>query len=455
MNAELPNVSIRYSGLTYSVKLNAEVEKKAGDNFGSALLSMLMLPVSLIIKLVQFFQGDESFGPKTRDFNVLDNVDGRIEPGKMTLILAPPGHGKSGFLKALARLLPANLVSGNITFSGKSADQCLAEGIHLGHLVQYIDQLDQHLPFLTVRETFDFVNQNANIDPAPLTSNAELLASHRNRLDTIVDMLNLRGCIDTIVGDNVVRGISGGEKKRVTVGEGLLTNARVLLMDEISTGLDSSVTFDIVKSLHRRCREQNLAVVIALLQPTPEVYRLFDEVILLREGAVIYHGARDQLPDYLMSLGFELPIFTSVSDEAKHAVHMAEVGNGRLDLKRAVSSKDEVDVADFLSDIVFKPFKYVDKRGLKTAPLTTPEMVDAWKKSSMYQQLIELPLNQKPLSLDSAFAREQYGKPYAHNIWYHFQILLKRQFILLSRNRVFLGIRLFGSLLISFVIGSM
>lgn len=80
------------------------------------------------------------------------------------------------------------------------------------------------------------------------------------------------------MGNDLLRGISGGEKKRVTVSEALVTNARLLCLDEISTGLDSSVTYDIVASIAAWARAMRGTVVISLLQPTPEVYSLFDEV---------------------------------------------------------------------------------------------------------------------------------------------------------------------------------
>jgi ABC-type multidrug transport system ATPase subunit len=193
-------------------------------------------------------------------------------------------------------------------------------------------QLDQHLPFLTVRETLEFIHNNALVDPAEC-GHLELAEQHRNRVDDVLTLLHLHNCADTVVGNDLLRGVSGGEKKRVTVGEGLMTNARVLLLEyassrsvdclsrvtltqicraflrhspqllissmcafqltcqqyrsEISTGLDASVTFDIMHSLRKRAQENKLSVVVSLLQPTPETFALFDEIILMREGRVV------------------------------------------------------------------------------------------------------------------------------------------------------------------------
>ena len=134
-----------------------------------------------------------------------------------------------------------------------------------------------------MRETAQFAYENGTVHPSVLGS-PELQAEAAGRVDRVLKLLNLTGCADTIVGNELLRGISGGEKKRVTVAESLVTNARLLAMDEISTGLDAAVTFDIVASIRAWARAMRGTVVIALLQPTPEVYSLFDEVILMREG---------------------------------------------------------------------------------------------------------------------------------------------------------------------------
>jgi ABC-type multidrug transport system ATPase subunit len=169
-------------------------------------------------------------------------------------------------------------------------------GLNLGSLVQLVGQLDEHIPFLTVRQTLEFAHGNAAVDPVAATlaaggSAADLPAgaaeAHGKAVEDILSLLHLHICADTVIGNDLLRGVSGGEKKRVTVGEGLLTNARFLALDEISNGLDSAVTFNVVAQLKARAAEGNSAIVMSLLQPGPEIWALFDEVILLREGAVV------------------------------------------------------------------------------------------------------------------------------------------------------------------------
>ncbi|KAF6158882.1 hypothetical protein GIB67_012299, partial [Kingdonia uniflora] len=126
-------------------------------------------------------------------------------------------------------------------------------------------------------------------------------------------ILGLEICADTMVGDEMVRGISGGQRKRVTTGEMLVGPAKVLFMDEISTGLDSSTTFQIVSSLRQFIHILQGTAVISLLLPAPETYDLFDEIILLSDGKIIYQGPRDQVVEF-ESMGFKCPARKGVAD---------------------------------------------------------------------------------------------------------------------------------------------
>lgn len=120
----------------------------------------------------------------------------------------------------------------------------------------------------------------ASDDPADVTS----------KVKSILKVFSLENAAGTIVGDNLTRGCSGGEKKRVTLAEMLMGNQRVLLLDDISTGLDSATTKDIVAACKVACRDLGISCLLTLLQPPPEVFAMFDKVMLMREGSIVYHG---------------------------------------------------------------------------------------------------------------------------------------------------------------------
>ncbi|CAI5476815.1 unnamed protein product [Closterium sp. Yama58-4] len=136
--------------------------------------------------------------------------------------------------------------------------------------------------------------------------------SPRNKLKW--QLLGLGICADTVVGNALVRGISGGQKKRLTTGEELVGMRQVLLMDEISTGLDSSTTFLITRCLRHLTHALRTTTLIALLQPAPETFALFDDVLLLAEGHVVYHGPREGVMGLFRSLGFDCPPRKGIAD---------------------------------------------------------------------------------------------------------------------------------------------
>ncbi|KAK4801462.1 hypothetical protein SAY86_021949 [Trapa natans] len=132
--------------------------------------------------------------------------------------------------------------------------------------------------------------------------------------DYVIKILGLEVCADTMVGDEMLRGISGGQRKRVTTGEMLVGPAKALFMDEISTGLDSSTTFQIVNSLRQIIHIMKGTALISLLQPAPETYDLFDDIILIADGQIVYHGPRKLVLEFFESLGFKCPDRKGVAD---------------------------------------------------------------------------------------------------------------------------------------------
>ncbi|KAE9252790.1 hypothetical protein PF002_g3648 [Phytophthora fragariae] len=227
INLQLPTPEVRFENLSFSVQVPAEVG--AHGTVGSHLSSI--------------FTPWEKVPMTTK--HALHPMSGIIKPGSMTLILANPGAGKSTFLKALAGKLQDNKqteIGGEILYSGLRGDE-----IDLIKLVGLVDQMDNHIPTLTVRETFKFADMCVNGRPEDQPEETRDVAALRTELFT--QILGLEECADTVVGDALLRGVSGGERKRVTIGEVLVGGQSLFLCDEISTGLDSAATFDIIKSM--------------------------------------------------------------------------------------------------------------------------------------------------------------------------------------------------------------
>ncbi|ETP25366.1 hypothetical protein F441_01758 [Phytophthora nicotianae CJ01A1] len=216
-------------------------------------------------------------------------------------------------------------VEGEITFNGIPSDTLRTR---LPQIVSYVSQRDQNHPSLTVKETLQFAHaccggslptrdEQHFINGTPEENNAALDAARamfKHYPDIVIQQLGLDICQNTIVGDAMTRGVSRGERKRVTTGEMEFGNKYVMMMDEISTGLDSAATFDIIMTQRSFAKKFRKTVVISLLQPSPEVFELFDDVMILNDGHVMYHGPRSEALGYFESLGFKCPPRRDVAD---------------------------------------------------------------------------------------------------------------------------------------------
>nr|CCA23972.1 hypothetical protein SORBIDRAFT_04g007270 [Albugo laibachii Nc14] len=303
INLQLPTPEVRFENLSFSVQVPMTSSSGGKSTVGSHL-RRLLVPWQK---------------PQTVQKEVLHPMTGIIKPGSMTLVLANPGAGKSTFLKALAgkvRNSSTSRVGGEILYSGLRAEE-----IDLIKLVGLVDQNDTHIPTLTVRETFKFADLCMNGLPESQPEELRDIAALRTEL--FIQILGLNNCADTVVGDALLRGVSGGERKRVTVGEMLVGGQSLFLCDEISTGLDSAATYDIIQSVRTWAKTLGGSAVIALLQPTPEVVELFDDILMINEGHLLYHGPRTEILSYFSERGFTCPSRTDPAD------FLIEITSGR------------------------------------------------------------------------------------------------------------------------------
>ncbi|KAJ8754205.1 hypothetical protein K2173_002105 [Erythroxylum novogranatense] len=319
---ETPKIEVRYEHLSVEGKVYF------GSRALPTLLNATLNTFENVLGLIRLVPS------KKRKIQILQDVSGIVKPSRMTLLLGPPGAGKTTLLQALAGKLDLNLkATGRITYCGHEFDEFVPQ-----RTCAYISQHDLHFGEMTVRETLDFSGRclgvgsryemlaelsrrekEAGIKPDPEIDafmKAAAMAGQQTNLvtDYVLKILGLDICADITVGNEMIRGISGGQKKRLTTGEMLVGPAKVLLMDEISTGLDSSTTFQICKFTRQMVHIMDVTMIISLLQPAPETFDLFDDIILLAEGQIVYQGPRDHILEFFEYMGFKCPERKGVAD---------------------------------------------------------------------------------------------------------------------------------------------
>ncbi|CAK9186775.1 unnamed protein product [Ilex paraguariensis] len=319
---DLPTIEVRFENL------NVDAEAYVG---GRALPTLFNFSVNMV---EGFLNSIHVLPSRKKPLPILHDVSGIIKPARMVLLLGPPSSGKTTLLLALAGKLGSDLkVSGRVTYNGHGMEEFVPQ-----RTSAYISQHDLHLGELTVRETLAFSarcqgvgaryemlgelsrrEKEANIKPDPDVDIYMKAASLEGQeasvvTDYILKILGLEICADTLVGDEMRRGISGGQRKRLTTGEMMVGPARALFMDEISTGLDSSTTFQIVNSIRQSIHILQGTAVISLLQPAPETYDLFDDIILISDGKIVYQGARENVLEFFEYMGFRCPERKGVAD---------------------------------------------------------------------------------------------------------------------------------------------
>ncbi|KAF0684229.1 Aste57867_23783 [Aphanomyces stellatus] len=345
---------------------------------------------------------------------ILKNINAIFKPRTMTLVLGPPGCGKTTLLKHLAGILHVKgkeELLGSVTYNGCKPDQ-----VDLSTLTAYAEQSDNHFPTLTVKETLEFAHKClvGKVDP-----NDALALDERHLVDILISVLGLTECADTIIGDAMLRGLSGGQKRRVTLGETLTGYAPTLLLDEFSNGLDASTAYDIAKVIRSMADILEKTVVMSMLQPPPEVYDLFDNILVLDKGHVIYNGPRNQLPYYFESIGYVCP--------------------------------PRKDMADFLQEVTthFGP-RYFFPNAYHPAPLVSVAAFSAqFTASALYMRLLtdlsDVASSTSPLCLPS-----MYRMSYLECL----RVVFARMWVANARNVRFNRVRIIQGLLMGSIFGT-
>ncbi|KAL0724861.1 hypothetical protein Bca4012_039460 [Brassica carinata] len=325
--------------------------------------------LSYDVKVRRRFSFSSSAPVKT----LLDDVSGEACNGDILAVLGASGAGKSTLIDALAGRV-SNL-RGTVALNGEKILQTRL----LKVISAYVMQDDLLFPMLTVRETLMFASEFRL--PRSLSKSKKT-----ERVETLIDQLGLRNAADTIIGDEGHRGVSGGERRRVSIGIDIIHDPIVLFLDEPTSGLDSTNAFMVVQVLRRIARSGSI-VIMSIHQPSARVIDLLDRLIILSRGKSVFNGSPTSLPTFLSDFGHPVPEKENITEFT-------------LDLVRNLERSTEG-----TRELVEFNEKWQHNQSARATPTTTPYQALSLKESITASvsrgKLVSGSTSSNPISMES------------------------------------------------------
>ncbi|TDH69671.1 hypothetical protein CCR75_008130 [Bremia lactucae] len=232
---------------------------------------------------------------------ILQHVSGRCAPGELTAIMGPSGSGKTTLMDLLADRISSGDVTGAIELNGAARVPKSFRAV-----TSYVAQEDALLGSFTVQETMCMAAKLSL--PCSVTSTQIV-----TRVNDVIEAMGLATCRHTLVGDMFRKGLSGGQKRRLSIAMELLANPSILILDEPTSGLDSCATHNVMKLLEKLCT-QGKTIVCTIHQPSSLVYNFFTNVIVLSAGSTVYCGPRSQMMAHFASVGHDCPPYVNPAE---------------------------------------------------------------------------------------------------------------------------------------------
>ncbi|OIT30422.1 PREDICTED: ABC transporter G family member 6-like [Nicotiana attenuata] len=274
LHSNIPFV-LAFNNLTYSVKVRRKV------NFP-------------VISRSRSSRSAAEEIPSTRTKVLLNDICGEARDGELLAVLGASGSGKSTLIDALANRIAKDSLKGTVTLNGEPLHSKLLKVISA-----YVMQDDLLYPMLTVEETLMFAAEFRL--PRSLSKSKK-----KSRVQALIDQLGLRNAAKTIIGDEGHRGVSGGERRRVSIGIDIIHDPIILFLDEPTSGLDSTSAFMVIKVLQRIAQSGSI-VIMSIHQPSYRILGLLDRLIFLSRGQTVYSGSPLTLPQFFADFGNPIP----------------------------------------------------------------------------------------------------------------------------------------------------
>ncbi|OTA99748.1 hypothetical protein M426DRAFT_67197 [Hypoxylon sp. CI-4A] len=375
----------------------------------------------------------KALGQGQRKIDILRSFDGVVHKGEMLVVLGPPGSGCSTFLKTIAGETNGIYLDENSYFNYQGLTAHEMHTKHRGEAI-YTAEVDVHFPMLTVGDTLTFAAQARA--PRHLPPGVDRATYSTHLRDVTMAMFGISHTVNTRVGNEYVRGVSGGERKRVTISEAALSRAPLQCWDNSTRGLDSANAVEFCKTLRTQTELFGTTACVSIYQAPQTAYDCFDKALVLYEGRQIFFGRAEEAKQYFVNLGFECPARQTTPD--------------------------------FLTSMT-SPIERVVRPGFEgRAPRTPDEFAAAWKKSAEYEALqveieaykSEHPLNGPDAEAFRASKRQQQaasqraGSPYTLSYGQQIRLCLWRGWQRLKGDPSLTIGALIGNFVMSLIVGS-
>ncbi|TID13152.1 hypothetical protein CANINC_005008 [Pichia inconspicua] len=422
-----PRVDLMFKNLSVIGKnTSASVVPDVGDVFLKPIIMLKNLLTGHNKKKQTF---DFSKLPKKK--KVIKDVTGFCEPGTMTLVLGRPGAGCSTLLKVLAGEMKTYInLEGELYYNGLPYKDMFK---FFKQVLVYNPELDVHLPYLTVGETLSFAvackTPNVRVDNETRETYIE------NMRDLVEILFGLKHVEKTIVGNDFVRGVSGGERKRTSIAEAMVNDGVVTCYDNATRGLDASSALEFTKTLRTYTNVSQTTAIVTIYQAAEHIYQLFDYVTVLYIGRQIYFGPIDEACAYFEKLGYyRKPRQTS---------------------------------CEFLTEVT-DPLARIVKPGFTNVPGTPDEFEEYWRNSPEYKALCDkIDSKNASFNKDESFdefqstrmIRKQKGTSkhsfYTLNYISQLKLCCKRRVQCIINNKIYTVVFISASVIQSLIIGSL
>ena len=293
---------------------------------------------------------------------IVEDVTGECHSGQTLAILGPSGAGKTSLL---------NLLTLNPT-GCNSYGQVTLDGIPLSPSIFrekccLVEQLDSHRAFLTCKETVRYTIDFYEIDMSEDEKD--------KACDDLLQRLGLSSCADTKVGNQFIQGLSGGQKKRLSVAVALCKKPKVLFLDEPTSGLDAGSAEGIISFIRDLARGFNIIVILTVHQPSSKIYFDFDQVLLMSQGRTAYCGTPAGSVEHFTSMGQKCPEMANPADFLLSAINQEFAEGGADAVDKILSTWENMSTGDIQKYIKASSVDgeaAADEPGSATAATSTP-----------------------------------------------------------------------------------